>query len=112
MKAIKKRDVRIISILENYLKDEKEQDKEEQNKKEQNENISDDELEDELNNSDENHSFILNNPNKQTKPKGCPKGTKRIKAHHEKESSSVISKQYKCSNCGDMGHNKQNCSRL
>ncbi|CAB4416291.1 unnamed protein product [Rhizophagus irregularis] len=119
IKALKKKDMRIISILEDYLKDE-----------EQNENVGgnskldddneldgeklDDELDDELDNdkeNHENHSFILNNPNKQTKSKGRPKGTKRIKASHEKNSSSVISKQYKCSQCGSMGHNKRNCSR-
>ncbi|EXX74321.1 hypothetical protein RirG_052200 [Rhizophagus irregularis DAOM 197198w] len=119
IKALKKKDMRIISILEDYLKDE-----------EQNENVGgdseldddneldgeklDDELDDEFDDdkeNHENHSFILNNPNKQTKSKGCPKGTKRIKASHEKNSSSVISKQYKCSQCGSMGHNKRNCSR-
>ncbi|CAB5302041.1 unnamed protein product [Rhizophagus irregularis] len=119
IKALKKKDMRIISILEDYLKDE-----------EQNENVGgdseldddneldgeklDDELDDEFDDNKENHenhSFILNNPNKQTKSKGRPKGTKRIKASHEKNSSSVISKQYKCSQCGSMGHNKRNCSR-
>ncbi|CAG8764608.1 20771_t:CDS:2, partial [Rhizophagus irregularis] len=96
IKALKKKDMRIISILEDYLKDE-----------EQNENVGgdseldddneldgeklDDELDDEFDDNKENHenhSFILNNPNKQTKSKGCPKGTKRIKASHEKNSSS------------------------
>ncbi|EXX53672.1 hypothetical protein RirG_241820 [Rhizophagus irregularis DAOM 197198w] len=119
IKALKKKDMRIISILEDYLKDE-----------EQNENVGgdseldddneldgeklDDELDDEFDDdkeNHENHSFILNNPNKQTKSKGRLKGTKRIKASHEKNSSLVISKQYKCSQCGSMGHNKRNCSR-
>lgn len=95
MKAMRKKDMHIISILEDYLKDEKEQ----------NENVNDNESD----NSDEEetHSLILNNPNRQTKPKGRPKGTKRIKASHEKESSA---KQYKCGHCGNMGHNKRNCS--
>ncbi|GBC33436.2 hypothetical protein GLOIN_2v1874116 [Rhizophagus irregularis DAOM 181602=DAOM 197198] len=56
----------------------------------------------------ENSPFILNNPNKQTKPKGRPKGTKRLKASHEKEKCT----QYKCGNCGDLGHNKRNCNIL
>ncbi|CAB5374757.1 unnamed protein product [Rhizophagus irregularis] len=98
-------------ITEDYLKDE-----------EQNENVGGDSELDDNNELDgekldddkenhKNHSFILNNPNKQTKSKERPKGTKRIKANHEKNSSSVISKQYKCSQCGSMGHNKRNCSK-
>jgi hypothetical protein len=104
-KAIRKKDMQLISILENYLKDE--------NDNKIGDDELDDEMDDEMDGEDkENHeiNFILNNPNKQTRPKGRPKGTKRIKASHEKESSSVISKQYKCSQCGNMGHNKRNCN--
>ena len=106
--------------MEDYLKDEDtdnnklDDDKLDDDKLDDNK-LGDDEPGDELDDDDkenhENHSFILNNPNKQTKSKECPKGTKRIKACHEKESSSVNSKQYKCSQCGNMGHNRRNCSR-
>ncbi|CAB4380177.1 unnamed protein product [Rhizophagus irregularis] len=108
MKAVSKRDIRIIHILENYLKDvDEEQDKE------QNENIELEDTKDDESDK-ENFPFILNNPNKQTRSKGRLKGTKRIKASHEKEkaTTSVNSKQYKCGNCGDMGHNKRNCNIL
>ena len=98
MKAVKKRDIRIVHILENYLKDVEEQNEE------QNENIELEDIGDDGSDK-ENSPFVLNNPNKQTKPKGRPKGTKRIKASHEKERS-TNSKQYKCGNCGNMGHNK------
>ena len=103
MKAIRKKDLRIVSILENYLKDNGEQDEEEQN-------IDNEELDNNKENH-EDHSFILNNPNKQTRPKGRPKGTKRIKVCYEKELSSIANKQYKCGHCGDMGHNKRNCNK-
>ncbi|CAB5387583.1 unnamed protein product [Rhizophagus irregularis] len=108
MKAVSKRDIRIIHILENYLKDVDEEQNEEQNKNIELEDTKDDESD------KENFPFILNNPNKQTRSKGRPKGTKRIKASHEKEkaTTSVNSKQYKCGNCGDMGHNKRNCNIL
>ncbi|CAG8753359.1 11343_t:CDS:2, partial [Rhizophagus irregularis] len=104
MKAVSKRDIRIIHILENYLKDVDEEQDEEQNENIELEDTKDDESD------KENFPFILNNPNKQTRSKGRPKGTKRIKASHEKEkaTTSVNSKQYKCGNCGDMGHNKRN----
>ena len=111
-KAIRKKDTQLISILEDYLKDENHlKDNEEQNDnidddKSDNNDIGNDEL-DELDDDKENHennSFILNNPNKQTRPRGRLKGTKRIKAYHEKGTSSVINKQYKCSLCGNMGH--------
>jgi hypothetical protein len=98
MKAIKKKDMRIVYLLEDYLEEDEEQ----------NENVDNIGLESDK----ENNSFILNNPNKQTRPKGRPKSAKRIKAHHEKEFSSITSKQYKCGHCGDMGHNKRNCNRL
>jgi hypothetical protein len=107
MKAVSKRDIHIVhDILENYLKD-----VEEEQNEEQSENIK---LEDDNGSDKENSSFILNNFNKQTRSKGCPKGTKRIKASHEKEkaTTSINSKQYKCGNCGDMGHNKRNCNIL
>jgi hypothetical protein len=56
MKAVSKRNICIVHILENYLKDvEKEQNEE------QNENI---ELEDDDGFDKKNSSFILNNPNK------------------------------------------------
>ncbi|GBC14651.2 hypothetical protein GLOIN_2v1796089 [Rhizophagus irregularis DAOM 181602=DAOM 197198] len=109
MKAVSKRDIRIIHILENYLKDVDEEQGEKQNENIELEDTKDDESD------KENFPFILNNPNKQTRSKGRPKGTKRIKASHEKEkttTSSVNSKQYKCGNCGDMGHNKRNCNIL
>ncbi|CAB4414328.1 unnamed protein product [Rhizophagus irregularis] len=108
MKAVSKRDIRIIHILENYLKDVDEEQDEEQNENIELEDTKDDESD------KENFPFILNNPNKQTRSKGRPKGTKRIKASHEKEkaTTSVNSKQYKCGNCGDMGHNKRNCNIL
>ncbi|CAB5396141.1 unnamed protein product [Rhizophagus irregularis] len=108
MKAVSKRDIRIIHILENYLKDVDEEQDEEQNENIELEDTKDDESD------KENFPFILNNPNKQTRSKGRPKGTKRIKASHEKEkaTTSVNSKQYKCGNYGDMGHNKRNCNIL
>ncbi|RHZ50855.1 hypothetical protein Glove_490g67 [Diversispora epigaea] len=67
-----------------------------------------------LESNKENQSHVLKNPNKQKKSKGRPKGTKRIKAFHEKSSaiSSGNSKQYKCSHCGNMGHNKRNCDQI
>ncbi|RHZ71330.1 hypothetical protein Glove_260g9 [Diversispora epigaea] len=104
MKATRKKDIRIIHLLENYLK-------EEEQGESFVENVDNIEIEDcEI--DKENQSPIIKNPSKQTKPKGCPKGTKRIKASHEKgklsSSSSVINKQYKC---GDNGHNKRNCNR-
>ncbi len=83
MKAVKKRDIRIVHILENYLKDvDDDEQNEEQSKSINNielENVEDDESD------KENSPFTLNNPNKQTRSKGRPKGTKRIKASHEKE---------------------------
>ncbi|CAB4387304.1 unnamed protein product [Rhizophagus irregularis] len=109
MKAVSKRDIlRIIHILENYLKDVDEEQDEEQNENIELEDTKDDKSD------KENFPFILNNPNKQTRSKGRPKGTKRIKASHEKEkaTTSVNSKQYKCGNYGDMGHNKRNCNIL
>ncbi|RHZ85334.1 hypothetical protein Glove_67g10 [Diversispora epigaea] len=107
MKATRKKDIRIIHLLENYLK-------EEEQGESFVENVDNIEIEDcEI--DKENQSPIIKNPSKQTKPKGRPKGTKRIKASHEKgklfSSSLVINKQYKCSNCGDNGHNKRNCNR-
>ena len=96
MKAVRKRDMRIVDLLEDYLKDEEEQI----------ENIDNNE---DSESDKENHSFTLFNPNKKTRPKGCSKGTKRIKAYHEKEAS-VTNRQYKCGHCGDMGHNKRNCN--
>jgi hypothetical protein len=101
LKAVKKKDTRIISILENYLNEEDEEDESVGNI-ESNEHESD----------KENQPFTLNNPNRQTRPKGRPKGTKRIRASYEKNipSSSTINRQYKCGICGDMGHNKRNCS--
>ena len=101
MKAIRKRDVRIVYLLEDYMKDEEEQ----------NEDM-DIELEvKDIESDKENQPFILNNPNKQTRPKGRPKGTKRIRACHEKSAVTPSSKQYKCGHCGDMGHNKRNCNK-
>ncbi|CAB4471478.1 unnamed protein product [Rhizophagus irregularis] len=79
MKAVSKRDIRIIHILENYLKDVDEEQDEEQNENIELEDTKDDESD------KENFPFILNNPNKQTRSKGRPKGTKRIKASHEKK---------------------------
>ena len=108
MKTIRKRDVRIVHILEEYLKDD-----------EQNANIDNidelseyNELEDIESDKENHHPFILNNPNKTTRSKGRPKGTKRIKAHHEKTvcTSSPSNKRYKCGNCGGSGHNKRNCN--
>ena len=82
---------------------------EEDEQDEQNGNINNIELDVEDDESNkENSPFILNNPNKQTRPKGRPKGTKRIKASHEKEKVT----QYKCGNCGDLGHNKRNCNNI
>jgi len=105
MKAVKKRDIRIVHILENYLKNIDEEDEQD----EQNGNINNIELDVEDDESNkENSPFILNNPNKQTRPKGRPKGTKRIKASHEKEKGT----QYKCGNCGDLSHNKRNCNNI
>ena len=86
----------IVNLLENYLKDEEEQI----------ENINNNE---DSESDKENHSFTLFNPNKKTRPKGRPKGTKRIKAYHEKEAS-VTNRQYRCDHYGDMGHNKRNCN--
>ena len=105
--------MQLISILENYLKrkdyiekqNENIDDKLDDNKLDYNDELEN-EIGDELDNDKENYSFILNNSNKQTKFKERPKGTKRIKASHEKELSSVISKYYKCSQCGNMGHNR------
>ena len=97
MKAIKKKDVRIVYLLEDYLKDEEDE-----------QNINDIELlEEDIGSDKENCPIILSNPHRQTKPKGRPKGTKRIKAHHETESFST---KYKCGRCGNMGHNRQNCN--
>ena len=76
-----------------------------------NQNGNVDKLEDDESDK-ENNSFILKNPNKQTRSKGRPKGTKRIKAHHEKEFLPSTSKQYRCGLCGEMGHNKRNCNKL
>src|SRR6185436_16119091 len=76
MKAIRNKDIRIIDILENYLQDENENVDENMN------NISE-HIED-LESDKENNSSVLKNPNRQTKPKGRPKGTKRLKAFHEK----------------------------
>src|SRR5437763_13363078 len=94
LKAIKKKDMQIVYLLKDYLKDEEDE----------NQNINDIELEEDIGSDKENCPFILNNPHKQTKPKGSPKGTKRIKACHETESSST---KYKCGHCGNMGHNRQ-----
>ena len=89
--------------MENYLNEEDEKD-------EENESIDDIEL-NEHESDKENQPFTLNNTNRQTRPKGRPKGTKRIKASYEKNiTSSTINRQYKCGICGDMGHNKRNCS--
>ena len=93
MKAIRERDMRIVDLLEDYLKDEEKQI----------ENIEDSESD------KENYPFTLLNPNKKTRPKGRPKGTKRIKAYHEKEAS-ITNRQYKCGHCDDVGHNKRNCN--
>ncbi|CAG8571910.1 3150_t:CDS:2 [Diversispora eburnea] len=62
----------------------------------------------------ENQSLIIKNSNKQTKSRGRPKGTKRIKAFHEKTSTVPLdnSKQYNCGLCGNMGHNKRNCNQI
>jgi len=98
MKAIKKKDVRIVYLLEDYLKDEEDEEQ----------NIDDTELlEEDIGSDKENCPIILSNPHRQTKPKGRPKGTKRIKAHHETESFST---KYKCGRCGNMGHNRRNCN--
>ncbi|RHZ86010.1 hypothetical protein Glove_57g56 [Diversispora epigaea] len=113
MKAIKNRDVRIIDILNNYLNNKNE---EENNKSENIESVSENTNKNTENSeSDKENCFlILKNPNKQKKSKGCPKGTKRIKAFHEKSSSISLgnNKQYKCSHCGSMGHNKRNCNQI
>ncbi|RGB35017.1 hypothetical protein C1646_668041 [Rhizophagus diaphanus] len=104
MANIGKRNIRIMHIVENYLKDVDE---------EQDENI---ELEDTKDDESDKESFpfILNNPNKQIRSKEHPKDTKRIKASHEKEKTTTLvnSKQYKCENCGNIDHNKQNCNIL
>src|SRR6266542_2389689 len=109
MKAVKKRDIHIVHILENYLKDvDDDEQNEEQSKSINNielENVEDDESD------KENSPFTLNNPNKQTRSKGRPKGIKRIKVSHEKENP-TSSIQYKYGNCGNMGHNKRNCNIL
>lgn len=102
MKAINKRDMRIVRLLEDYLEEDEGQ----------NENIDSNIGLEDVESDKENNSFILNNPNRKTRPKGRPKSTKRIKAHHEKESSLITSRQYKCGHCGDMGHNKRNCNKL
>jgi hypothetical protein len=106
MKAVSKKNICIVHILENYLKD-----VEEEQNEEQNENIK---LEDDNGSDKGNSSFILNNSNKQTRFKGRPKGIKPIKASHKKKKAitSINSKQYKCGNCGNIGYNKQNCNIL
>ncbi|RHZ68917.1 hypothetical protein Glove_292g81 [Diversispora epigaea] len=120
MKAIKKKDVRIINILEDYLKDDENIDNNfedlESNLDNNFGNLKsnlDNNFED-LKSNKENQSHVLKNPNKQKKSKGRLKGTKRIKAFHEKSNaiSSGNSKQYKCSHCGNMGHNKRNCNQI
>ncbi|RHZ83489.1 hypothetical protein Glove_92g21 [Diversispora epigaea] len=102
IKITRKKDIRIIYLLENYLK-------EEEQGKSFVENVDNIEIED-CKIDKENQSPIIKNSSKQIKPKGHPKGTKRIKASHEKgklsSSSSVINKQYKCSNCDNNDHNK------
>ncbi|RHZ73176.1 hypothetical protein Glove_232g96 [Diversispora epigaea] len=109
MKAIRKKDVRIIDILEEYLKDDEEQGE----NIDLDENIDHNNLED-VESNKENELPALKNPNKQKKSKGRPKGTKRIKAFYEKTgvASTVVNKQYKCSQCGSMGHNKRNCNQI
>ena len=95
--------MRIVHLLEDYLEDDDEQN--------ENENIDNIELDD-VGSDKKNNSFILKNPNKQTRSKGRPKGTKRIKAYHENEFLPSTSKQYRCGLCEEMGHNKQNCNKL
>ncbi|RHZ83189.1 hypothetical protein Glove_99g275 [Diversispora epigaea] len=106
MKIIRNKDICIIDILENYLQDENE------NVDENINNISE-HIED-LESDKENNSSVLKNPNRQTKPKGRPKGTKRLKAFHEKTNtiSLGVNKQYKCGNCDNTGHNKRNCDQI
>lgn len=104
MKAVKERDLDIINILKDYLKDKEEQD--------ENKSDSDNELEE---SDKENDPHMINNPDKKTKSKGRPKGSKRIKAQYEKKvgaGSVVGNKQYKCGLCGDFGHNKRNCKNV
>ena len=102
MKAVRKKDTRIISILEDYLNEEENTD----------ENVDDEESEG-YESDKENLPFTLNNPYRKTKPKGRPKGTKRIRANYERNnnSSSSTNRQYKCGLCGDLGHNKRNCNK-
>jgi len=113
IKAVKERDLNIINILQDYLKNKEEQD-ENESADEDNNLEEDDDLEE--NNSEEvdkeNNHPIINNPNKKTKPKGRPKGTKGIRAYYEKKAVSESgNKQYRCSHCGGIGHNKRNCKK-
>lgn len=95
MKAVKERDLSIINLLEDYLKD---------NEREDESDVDDDEL------NKENDPLNISNPNKRTRSKGRPKGTRRIKASYErKASTSSGNKQYRCGHCGGIGHNKRNC---
>ena len=107
LKAVRKKDARIITILEDYL-----------NEEDTDENLNNIELKQESDkereSNKENQPFTFSNSNRQTKPKGRPKGTKRIRAGYEKDAVSLFSitnRQYKCGICDDMGHNKWNCSR-
>ncbi|CAG8614600.1 8919_t:CDS:2 [Diversispora eburnea] len=79
MKTIRNKDTHIIDILENYLQDENENVDENMN------SIS--RHTEDLESDKENNSSVLKNPNRQTKPKRRPKGTKRLKAFHEKSNT-------------------------
>ncbi len=96
MKAISERNLNIINLFEDYLK---EYDKDESY-------IDDNELEE---SDKENSPLNIGNSNKKTKRKGHPKGTKRIKASYESNAVVGSNKQYRCSHCGGIGYNKQNC---
>jgi len=106
MKAVKNKDTRIISILEDYLNEDTDENVD--NIETEDNNI----IESDEDDSDkENQHFILINPNRQTKPKGRPKGTKRIRSKYEQNVPTNNNRQYKCGLCGEMGHNKRNCTK-
>jgi hypothetical protein len=96
MKAIRERDLNIINLFEDYLKGDNGDESD----------VDDDELEE---SDKENSPLNISNPNKKTKSKGRPKGTKRIKASYEKNAVVGSNRQYRCGHCGDIGHNKRNC---
>ncbi|CAB4406463.1 unnamed protein product [Rhizophagus irregularis] len=70
MKAVKERDLRIINFFEDYLKGDEQEDES---------NVDDNELD------KENDPLNIGNPNKKTRSKGHPKGTRRIKANYERK---------------------------